>query len=476
MKGIICLNLNNEFGLKNSIELYKKNYYLVDLYSSIDQPYDKLIKDQSWIKQAFEEKKLTYYDEQDLALINNLYKLSTNENILSQIEYIKIDEEYVIEYLKRNPSLNNKKIIITGVKEFTKEEVEAMKKYEKYNNIFIASSANEEYISVRDFIKTYEKIKDMADKINKYNMSPLEKVMYAYDLVRNRVYKAENKNNNYTISRDLTSVLLTDNIVCLGFANIFKALLKEIGISSDIDTISYSNKLKGHARNVAYINDSKYNVNGVYYFDTTWDSKKEDNSYLRSYKYFAKTKSQINVIDNGKLNKYDYKIDEEFLNDFIQYVTADDIINQKTDSRWLANKISRLITGENMIEPKFICDKIRNLDMEEEIKEHIENLKQYLKLFNKKIDIKTLIKLLFNVRKIEYYENPVKYPLNVNDIIETVIKSGWVIGKAEIKLLRLIFGEEIDSKEEITRIIEEENIDKKIMQIKLTKMLSKIKK
>ena len=44
-----------------------------------------------------------------------------------------------------------------------------------------------------------------------------------------------------------------------------------------------------------YLNDKKYNVEGVYFLDATWDSKKseEDKLYPYRYKYFLKTFEEI---------------------------------------------------------------------------------------------------------------------------------------------------------------------------------------
>ena len=47
--------------------------------------------------------------------------------------------------------------------------------------------------------------------------------MYAYDMVRDKIYAEVDENDDKMISRNLSTALLGDKIVCLGYANVFKA-------------------------------------------------------------------------------------------------------------------------------------------------------------------------------------------------------------------------------------------------------------
>ena len=68
------------------------------------------------------------------------------------------------------------------------------------------------------------------ETIKKLHLSPLETVLYVYDLVRERKYQEEGANECHTKSRDLTSVLLGDKIVCAGFVNLFNTILEKLDI------------------------------------------------------------------------------------------------------------------------------------------------------------------------------------------------------------------------------------------------------
>ena len=51
-------------------------------------------------------------------------------------------------------------------------------------------------------------------------------------------------------------------------------------------------------RTIALINDLKYNINGFYIFDPTWDCKRdENNSHLSGYKFFGKNYKQWEALE-----------------------------------------------------------------------------------------------------------------------------------------------------------------------------------
>lgn len=230
--------------------------------------------------------------------------------------------------------------------------------YQHNSNIYFYIEGNTHPISLTDFEKTYNIINNIVSKIQKLNLSPLEQIMYVYDLVRDRVYKEELITEPPYISRDLTSVLLGDRIVCVGFTNFFNQILENLGITSKKDHLkSIDSNEPNHVRNIVYVYDKKYNIEGNYLFDLTLDCKDniDDNTYLNSYRYFAKTKKEMD--------------------------------------RYYPKYQSITIT----------------------------------KISNTPIDYKTLLEVLYNVRKIEHYEDKEKYPLNIETITIIAYNSHWLL-------------------------------------------------
>ena len=106
------------------------------------------------------------------------------------------------------------------------------------------------------------------------NLSPLEKVTFAYDIIKSFHYQeAEDR----SISRNIHSIVRDGKIVCVGYAAFLSQLLKEVGIDSFSISTSVPTKdgIKGHQRNVVKIKDDKYSVDGVFALDATWDSAKD---------------------------------------------------------------------------------------------------------------------------------------------------------------------------------------------------------
>lgn len=244
-------------------------------------------------------------DEESMTFFKQ-YRNRTLE-LLQNAEYVtfNFDVEKICEYVKANKILRTKKIIFNDILELKPEIVTEISNTfgNDTSNIYFNVVGNDKLISFEEYKATVKVIDDIVKDIEKFNFSPMEKIMYVYDIVRDKVYAEVDENEDKNISRNLSSVLLGNKIVCVGYAKIFRTILEKLGISSHEVYLYYPNKNGGHARNEVYIKDEKYAVDGVYYFDPTWDSKKSenDNTYLFSYRYFAMTKVAMDLMDKGRL-------------------------------------------------------------------------------------------------------------------------------------------------------------------------------
>ena len=142
-----------------------------------------------------------------------------------------------------------------------------------------------------------------------------------------RLYKLDEE--NYYKSSDVSSVLTGDSIVCAGYSNVFNAILKCLNIKA-APLISKEAK---HQRSIIYVQDEKYNIDGVYVFDPTWDRRKnkEDKEYINRYNYFAIPLSVSNETAKDELYKaltiepYDYLESRNNLN--VEEMRQSNIIN-----------------------------------------------------------------------------------------------------------------------------------------------------
>ena len=429
------------------------------------------------------DKEVYYYDGEK-KLIKYLEK--NLDNILNDTQFIRLsfEKQNNKEYIMNNPFLLTKKIVLSELLEITDYDrvIYLMKEYEDIiDKVYVSLIGNNNYVSLKDCYKTINAIKEQADKIKDLNLSQMETIMYVYDHVRNRVYTEENEDEELYKSRDLTQVMFGDKIVCSGYASLFHALLTYLGIKSSVVHLIGEDFVSGHARNIAYVKDEKYDIDGVYYFDPTWDSKrKEDNNeYLYRYNSFAKTKLQAEAdpryhFDDPLLNQYSIDLYDKLKN-IIEDENYTELINYFKS----INYMSSIINDELLLYIFHIIPNSPTYGLFDK-KEVLGKLKDITDKFNKELSAETLIQVLNNVRKIEYYQDSNWYPYDVNDILNTAWISNWKLKKDYLnpaqKLLIRIFSDENkdEERENLISYIKEVDLPKKIYQVRTTKVLQKV--
>ena len=60
--------------------------------------------------------------------------------------------------------------------------------FKNHKDYLVSVDGNISYVTIEQYERTVLAIDDIVNKIKKYNLSSLEQIMYAYDLVRDRVY------------------------------------------------------------------------------------------------------------------------------------------------------------------------------------------------------------------------------------------------------------------------------------------------
>ena len=305
-----------------------------------------------------------------------------------------------------------------------------------YNNVYVTLDGEDNLIHLSKLKRIVNKIDALVSKVNGVT-SPFEKAMYAYDLVRDRTYK-KSTSKDLSVSRSLSHVLFEDEIVCLGFANIYNCVLQKLGIKSEVcylESATYSKP--GHVRNIMYIKDNKYGIEGVYFSDPTFDSKRNDNYFLYSYKYFCKPYDFFKEEDY--INEYEWLFDdfEELFNKYIESgLSSFEITDLKMLSHYLSllNKLAIFIDNKGIV-------KFPNPGITKD--EFNKKIEKYRSLFNASISAEKFLKALEIVRKQEYLSNPQKYPYGVSSFGEIFCHSNFKFDymTKEEKLLSAIFDE-----------------------------------
>lgn len=479
MKGIITITFDSY--IKNNrydIDIDKEYDFNFSVVTNMNKPFSKIYKDDLKInkdlKMILNSLDLEIFEEK-LDLVKSY--LEKKINIFDNVEYIQIyaDYEQIVEYIERNPELKSKKIVLSDFLKLDEKSLQEVKKYfGKYSNIYLMTDGNWDPITVDEFEKTLIKINEMVDKIKRYDYSTLEQILYAYDLTRDRIYINEDACENKSASRDLTQVLLGDKIVCAGYANIFKAILIKLGIPVIICEIKcvYRNGIK-HGKNLVYVKDDKYKMDGLYYFDTTFDRKRKegDNSFLNVYKHFCKTRNQIESYFPGQFIDNTLEgLNESTFSRIEESYDPEKVYDTPYEARKVMNKISHLVDKDT-----FIPIYPRSLSK----KEILERLNKYRSLLDSPISAGTFLKAFYNVRKNEYYKDPKKYPLSKEVLCNVILNSGFTFNCSKKELISLIILYGSDSIKNVCQLKIEEFLDQNelnetIEGIKLSRTLRNI--
>ena len=435
------------------------------------------LEDKSGLKETLESTK--YYNELEESdhsheLLKKAEYINDNfDNIYNDIEYVSLNFDNIDdkEYIKNNPMILDKKIVLSDVITLDDyEKVENLiKEYDSIKDrIYVNFIFNNGYVSIEDAYKTIKIIKNKAEEILKLNMSPFENIMYTYDIVRNRIYTKENEGESAFKSRDLSEVLLGDKIVCVGYSNIFASLLTYMGIKNRIVQLRDPNdEEKGHERNAIYVVDPKYDVDGVYYFDATWDSRRKDDNknYLRRYNFFAKTRNEMDEI-------YPF-IDENFPVYDELYEGVKEMLKEYSTckfTRFIGSLNYALgFTGKERLD---VGDYLSSNYSSSKI---LSDLEDSLSKFDKLLSAETYLKLLNNVRKKEYYN--LDYPYSYDELFYTLFASNWEFEENYLCIGELMEKEkDLESKykielREFLRADEDKRLLKDTEEVKLTKVL-----
>lgn len=224
--------------------------------------------------------------------------------------------------------------------------------------------------SCEEFIPLVETIKWYRELLDSGNLSPVEKLMQAYDIVKSLNYDEEDIKPDDVISRAPHMLISDSRIVCAGYCRLFEEIFSKY--DNGISVLKFNVEEDNHTRLLVRIDDDKYNLHGIFALDPTWDcalsdNDKKDKKFLDSY----------NSLDF-------YRFFLVPMNDYFRMFTTNEkprLYRNQTEGNldYIAYGLSRLF-GE---------------------KGSIENLRKYSK--EKRPSLESFISMLINVRVNEGY-------------------------------------------------------------------------
>ena len=271
-------------------------------------------------------------------------------------------------------------------------------------------SVREKYMSMsnwEDFRSLVESMKWYRKIINDYPLSPVEKLAFAYDILKTFNYNESPVNTDE--SRNPTKIIKTGHIVCAGYTNMLEEIFRELDSNINIGEFGVTcyedddkTLLGYHSRSMAYVEDEKYGIKGLYALDPTWDSVKskgnkvidKDYTALDLYRYFMIPFSDYKTV-------FEHDSDISFFKGDLSYLNKD--VSDKSIDRAIVTVSNSSESPKDGTLPQEMRDKeIFNYDFRNmfEGKSEVEMLNMFKA---KRIPKEQLMEIIKNVRQAEGY-------------------------------------------------------------------------
>lgn len=272
---------------------------------------------------------------------------------------------------------------------------------------------NKDEIIFRYYEKTMKDIDSIVKHIKSYDYTPFEQLLHAYDIVRNI------NTRNFLSKKQLAST---------AFSNIFNEVVKRLGF-----TKANLYKLDGvpYVVSCIYVQDEKYNLDGIYYFDVAADVKrsKDDTKSLHRYLGFAKTKEQIDHYYKHLCQYKNFVVNPRYLSETVAQ-------ENKYDSKRLRaleamNFFSEVVHDEKK---EYFVGKSK-VSEEETLEDAIE----FQELLRKPIEADTFLEAFETVRKKEFSEQKQEYAFDKRTMFEILYNSDFIYNDTEEDKEVLIF-------------------------------------
>lgn len=105
------------------------------------------------------------------------------------------------------------------------------------------------------------------------DLSIFEKYLAVFQIVTHFKPYREN-NDDKKSAREIEYILFNEYMVCRGYVELARAMLKKLGINAKdmLIALKEGENITYHARLIVRLDDDKYDIHGIYVADPTWDS------------------------------------------------------------------------------------------------------------------------------------------------------------------------------------------------------------
>lgn len=152
------------------------------------------------------------------------------------------------------------------------------------NSFVKVFSTTDEPMDLNEYVKTNEKILELFGTYfeHKDKLSPLEKLLWIYPIVCTfKKYKLEEDDNDWKSSRFLHKLLFSPYISCVGYTYLLSYMVSEIDVF--LCRAAVEENEFNHYLNLTGFKDEKYEVDGLYLLDCTFDNQTNKEYYYLNH-------------------------------------------------------------------------------------------------------------------------------------------------------------------------------------------------
>lgn len=236
----------------------------------------------------------------------------SGDSIIKSEDYNSIEK--ALDYLEKNGKKNTVRIHVPKRVPFSQTNL-YLKSYQ--NPRVIVHNGESDY-TLYSYVENDLYLSYLVNDIKNSNLTPYEKYMQVYNLVKNFKPYRDNP-DDLDAPRSLKYIVDNKYIVCAGFANLLIALLEKVGINAyyysvEIKETGQEKDYSRHARVIVNLTDKKYGIDGYYIADPTWDNSLKNNFLTHSTITFEESTQENETFkDNLELELFNINSIYEYI-------------------------------------------------------------------------------------------------------------------------------------------------------------------
>ncbi len=182
----------------------------------------------------------------------------------------------------------------------------------RYQSSVIYNKGNT-YYKIDQVLEATKKLNNWVNEIRNARvdgreLTPYEKFLYAYEIVTQFDYALERKGDNSSLSRHMIHILTGDKIVCAGYSILLQHILNRLDIPCSYLEMVNTKGGGGHVVCLVYLNDAKYDINGLFVSEPTWGRDKGDKSGREYYYSFLSISQAREMYKDNNLDLSDEQL------------------------------------------------------------------------------------------------------------------------------------------------------------------------